>query len=144
MLTEFRQFIARGNAMDLAVGVIIGAAFTAIVNSLVEDLINPLVGLFTGGVDFSNLFVALSTDAFPTAAAAQAAGVAVFRYGAFITAVINFLIIAWVVFLLVKAINRLKLATLGDAAPAAGGPTQEQLLAEIRDLLRDRPAVPPG
>jgi len=126
--------------MDLAVGIIIGAAFTAIVNSLVNDLINPLIGLVTGGTDFSNLFVAFSTDPFPTVAAAEAAGVAVFRYGAFLTAVINFLIIAWVVFLLVKAINRLKVAALGDAAPAAGGPTQEELLAEIRDLLRrDRP-----
>mgnify|MGYP000967668418 CR=1 FL=1 len=136
MFKEFREFIARGNAMDLAVGIIIGAAFTAIVNSLVEDLINPLIGIFTGGVDFSNLFVALSTDSYPTAAAAQAAGVAVFRYGSFITAVINFLIIAWVVFLLVKAINNLKVATIGPEAPEVGGPTQEELLADIRDLLK--------
>ena len=102
MIKEFRDFIARGNVMDLAVGIIIGAAFTAIVNSLVNDLINPLIGLVTGGTDFSNLFVAFSTDSFATVAAAEAAGVAVFRYGSFITAVINFLIIAWVVFLLVK------------------------------------------
>ena len=108
MIKEFREFIARGNVMDLAVGIIIGAAFTAIVNSLVNDLINPLIGLVTGGTDFSNLFVAFSTDSFPTVAAAEAAGVAVFRYGAFLTAVINFLIIAWVVFLLVKAMNKMR------------------------------------
>lgn len=144
MIREFRDFIARGNAMDLAVGIIIGAAFTAIVNSLVSDLINPMIGIFTGGVDFSNLFVALSTDSFPSVAAAEEAGVAAFRYGSFITAVINFLIIAWVVFLLVKAINRLKVATIGAEAPTVGGPTQEELLAEIRDLLKTRPASPPS
>ena len=141
MLREFRDFIARGNAMDLAVGIIIGAAFTAIVNSLVEDLINPVVGLFTGGVDFSNLFVALSTESYPSVAAAQAAGVAVFQYGSFITAVINFLIIAWVVFLLVKAINKLKTAVARRDAAAAdkpAGPTVEQLLTEIRDSLNAR------
>ncbi len=147
MLREFRDFIARGNAMDLAVGIIIGAAFTAIVNSLVEDLINPIIGIFTGGVDFTNLFVALSTESYPSVAAAEAAGVAVFRYGSFITAVINFLIIAWVVFLLVRTINRLK-AAAARPAPAAEpepeapkGPTQEELLAEIRDeLVRQRNA----
>ncbi len=141
MLKEFRDFIARGNAMDLAVGIIIGAAFTAIVNSLVGDLINPIIGLFTGGIDFSNLFVALSTESYPSVAAAEAAGVAVFKYGSFITAVINFLIIAWVVFLLVKAINSLKAAVVTDAPPAPEapkGPTAEELLAEIRDLLRAR------
>jgi large conductance mechanosensitive channel len=139
MFKDFRDFIARGNAMDLAVGIIIGAAFTAIVNSLVQDLINPVIGLFTGGVDFSNLFVALSTESFASAAAAEEAGVAVFKYGSFITAVINFLIIAWVVFLLVRAINRMKTATSKPAAPAPAapkGPTQEELLAEIRDALR--------
>lgn len=140
MLKEFRDFIARGNVMDLAVGIIIGAAFTAIVNSLVNDLINPLIGLFTGGVDFSNLFFALSTEEFPSAAAAQAAGVAVFRYGSFITAVINFLIIAWVVFLLVKAMNTLR-DTVAAKQAAEAGPTQEQLLTEIRDLLARRPSV---
>lgn len=149
MIQEFKDFIARGNAMDLAVGIIIGAAFTAIVNSLVEDLINPIIGIFTGGVDFSNLFVALSTDSFPSVAAAEAAGVAVFRYGSFITAVINFLIIAWVVFLLVKAINKLKETRRAEvhAAPEEPKlPTQEDLLSEIRDLLKARPpsAQPPG
>jgi large conductance mechanosensitive channel len=135
---EFKQFIARGNVMDLAVGIIIGAAFTAIVNSLVQDLINPLIGLFTGGIDFSNLFFPLSTESYPSVAAAEAAGVAVFRYGSFITAVINFLIIAWVVFLLVKGMNKLRASvdTSEKAPDAPKGPTQEELLAEIRDLLR--------
>lgn len=146
MFKEFRDFIARGNAMDLAVGIIIGAAFTAIVNSLVEDLINPIIGIFTGGVDFSNLFVALSTETYPSVAAAEAAGVAVFKYGSFITAVINFLIIAWVVFILVRSINKLKSAAQKpEAAPAPEapkGPTQEELLAEIRDaLVRRGPAA---
>lgn len=140
MIREFRDFIARGNVMDLAVGIIIGAAFTAIVNSLVSDLVNPLIGIFTGGVDFSNLFFALSSETYPTVAAAEAAGVAVFRYGSFITAVINFLIIAWVVFLLVKGMNRLHASLTADKAEAepAPGPTQEELLAEIRDLLKAR------
>lgn len=139
MFKEFRAFIARGNVMDLAVGIIIGAAFTAIVNSLVADLVNPLVGIFTGGVDFSNLFVALSTESYPTVAAAEAAGVAVFRYGSFITAVINFLIIAWVVFLLVKAMNTVRATLTTEEKEAATGPTQEEILIEIRDLLKDRP-----
>lgn len=138
MIREFRDFIARGNVMDLAVGIIIGAAFTAIVNSLVSDLVNPLIGIFTGGVDFSNLFFALSTETHPTVAAAEAAGVAVFRYGSFITAVINFLIIAWVVFLLVKGMNRLRASLTTPKAEPAPGPTQEELLAEIRDLLKAR------
>jgi large conductance mechanosensitive channel len=139
MIREFREFIARGNVMDLAVGIIIGAAFTAIVNSLVNDLINPLVGLVTGGTDFSNLFIAFSTESFPTVSAAEAAGAAVFRYGSFLTAVINFLIIAWVVFLLVKAMNRLRsMVDTGEKAPEAPGPTQEEVLIEIRDLLKAR------
>jgi large conductance mechanosensitive channel len=141
---EFKQFIARGNVMDLAVGIIIGAAFTAIVNSLVQDLINPIIGLFTGGVDFSNLFFAMSTESYPSVTAAEEAGVAVFRYGSFITAIINFLIIAWVVFLLVKGMNKLRstIDTTEKAPDAPKGPTQEELLGEIRDLLRqERPPV---
>ena len=148
MIREFREFIARGNVMDLAVGIIIGAAFTAIVNSLVNDLINPLIGVFTGGTDFSNLFIALSTEDFPSVAAAEQAGVAVFRYGSFITAVINFLIIAWVVFLLVKAMNRLRsIVETTEKTGEAPVPTQEELLIEIRDLLRARTGPltsPPG
>ncbi len=138
MFAEFRNFIARGNVMDMAVGIIIGAAFTAIVSSLVADLINPLIGVVTGGVDFSDLFVNLGDGEFASLAAAREAGAPVFAYGSFITAVINFLIIAWVVFLLVKGVNRIKESTTRKQAPVPGapsGPTQEQLLMEIRDAL---------
>ena len=125
MLNEFRDFIARGNVMDMAVGIIIGAAFTAIVTSLVDDLINPIIGVFVGGFDFSGLTLDV--------------GEAAFAYGNFIMAVINFLIIAWVVFLLVKMVNRVKdMATKEEepAEEAPAGPTAEELLAEIRDALK--------
>ncbi len=140
MLNEFKAFIAKGNVVDLAVGIIIGAAFTAIVNSLVADLINPIIGLVTGGVDFSNLYIDLSGTNPASLAAAKEAGAPVFAYGAFITAVINFVIIAWVVFLLVKAVNRLKDATAKKeaavAAAAPAGPTELAVLLEIRDALK--------
>ena len=147
MIREFRDFIAKGNVMDLAVGIIIGAAFTAIVNSLVADVINPIIGLIVGGVDFSNLYYVMSGPV-PEGAGLQAArdaGATVFAYGAFLTAVLNFLIIAFVVFLLVKAVNRIKDAAVrkGEPVPSAPkGPTQEELLAQIRDLLATRAAVP--
>jgi large conductance mechanosensitive channel len=147
MLKEFQAFISRGNVMDMAVGIIVGAAFTAIVQSLVKDIINPLIGLFTGGVDFTNNFLLLSEGGpYASLAEARDAGAAVFAYGAFVMAVINFLIIAWVVFLLVKGVNRVKdLAAREEeaAAPAPEapkGPTQEELLAEIRDALVARNA----
>lgn len=140
MLNEFKAFIAKGNVVDLAVGIIIGAAFTAIVNSLVADLINPIIGLITGGIDFSNLFVDLSGTNPASLKAAKDAGAPVFAYGSFITAVINFLIIAWVVFLLVKAVNKLKEATAkkeaAEAAAAPAGPTELAVLLEIRDALK--------
>ena len=133
MLKEFKDFIAKGNVMDLAVGIIIGAAFTAIVSSLVGDLINPVIGLILGGVNFSDMFVDLSGTNPASFAAAKDSGAAVFAYGAFITAIINFLIIAFVVFMLVKAVNKLK----GPApVAAAAGPTAEELLTQIRDSLR--------
>lgn len=142
MLNEFKTFIAKGNVVDLAVGIIIGAAFTAIVNSLVSDLINPIIGVITGGIDFSNLFINLSGTDYTSLKAARDAGAPVFAYGSFITAVINFLIIAWVVFLLVKAVNKLKDAAVKKeaavAAAAPKGPTAEELLAEIRDTLKAR------
>lgn len=142
MLNEFKTFIAKGNVVDLAVGIIIGAAFTAIVNSLVSDLINPIIGVITGGIDFSNLFINLGSTDYPSLKAARDAGAPVFAYGSFITAVINFLIIAWVVFLLVKAVNKLKDAAVKKeaavAATAPKGPTAEELLAEIRDTLKAR------
>jgi large conductance mechanosensitive channel len=146
MIREFRDFIAKGNAMDLAVGIIIGAAFTAIVNSIVADLINPVIGVVTGGIDFSNLFFVLGDGEYANLAAAREAGVPVFAYGAFLTAVIEFLIIAFVVFLLVKAINRIKDAALrkGQEVPSAPkGPTQEELLTDIRNLLASGDASRP-
>jgi large conductance mechanosensitive channel len=137
MLKEFKDFIAKGNVMDLAVGIIIGAAFTAIVGSLVGDLINPIIGLVLGGINFSDMFIDLSGKAPASLQAAKDAGNAVFAYGAFITAVINFLIIAFVVFMLVKVMNRLM--PKAPAAPAApAGPTEVELLAEIRDALKTR------
>ena len=142
MIREFREFIARGNVIDLAVGIIIGAAFTAIVNSVVEDLINPILGLLTGGIDFTNKYIVLSGNVPEGAslAAARDSGAAIFAYGSFLMAVLNFLIIAWAVFLLVKVVNRLQRAALRqqEAEPAPAGPTQEELLAQIRDLLAAR------
>ena len=141
MLKEFKDFIAKGNVMDMAVGIIIGAAFTAIVTSLVGDLINPIIGLVSGGVDFTNNYAVLAGDV-PEGASLEAAretGGSVFAYGAFIMAIINFLIIAWVVFMLVRMVNRVKDAAKKEeaAAPEAPkGPTQEELLMEIRDALK--------
>ncbi len=144
MLQEFKDFIARGNVMDMAVGIIIGAAFTAIVSSLVADLINPIIGLFMGGIDFTNFFAVLDGGEYATLAEAEEAGAAVFAYGRFFMAIINFLIIAFVVFMLVKAVNRVKdaaekKAVEPEAAPDAPKPPSEvELLAEIRDALKAR------
>ncbi len=140
MIKEFKDFIAKGNVMDMAVGIIIGAAFTAIVKSMVADLINPLVGIFMGGVDFTNKYVVLGGDvaAGTSLSAAREAGANVFAYGAFIMAVINFLIIAFVVFMLVKSVNKAKDAAAKEeeAAPEAPkGPSEIDLLTEIRDAL---------
>ena len=141
MLKEFRDFIAKGNVMDLAVGIIIGAAFTAIVNSRLDFLINPVIGTVIGGLDFSGLYVVLrGTVADGTSlAAAREAGAAVFAYGAFLSAVINFLIIAWVVFLLVKAVNRARDAAVRKAPPppaAPAGPTELDVLKDILAAVR--------
>ena len=133
MLKEFKAFIMRGNVMDLAVGVIIGAAFSAIVSSLTDDVIMPVIGMIAGGLDFSNYFFGLSQNVTAgTLDAAKEQG-AVLAYGKFITAVIKFVIIGWVLFMMVKAVNRV----MPPPAPAAApGPTpDQQLLAEIRDLL---------
>ena len=141
MLKEFKDFIAKGNVMDMAVGIIIGAAFTAIVSSLVGDLINPIIGLFTGGIDFTNMYAVLGGDVAAGASleAAREGGAAVFAYGAFIMAVINFLIIAWVVFMLVRYVNKVKEAAEAEeeapAEEAPAGPTELDLLTEIRDAL---------
>lgn len=134
MLKEFKTFIAKGNAIDLAVGVIIGAAFGKIVASLVDDIIMPLIGLIAGKMDFSQHFVALDGKHYDSLAAAKAVGVATVNYGTFATVLIQFLIIAFVIFLLVKGVNALKREKEGAAAPEP--PAQEKLLAEIRDLLK--------
>ncbi|WP_022704645.1 large conductance mechanosensitive channel protein MscL [Pseudorhodobacter ferrugineus] len=142
MIKEFKDFIAKGNVMDLAVGIIIGAAFTAIVSSLVGDLINPLIGLVLGGVDFTNMYAVLSGTVADGVGleTARESGAAVFAYGAFITACINFLIIAFVVFLLVKAVNRLKENAIKKdemvAVDAPAGPTEVELLAQILAALK--------
>ena len=137
-LKEFRDFAVKGNAVDLAIGVIIGAAFGAIVSSVVDDVFMPIIGLLLGGVDFSNLFIVLSnpTDApVPSLTVAKEAGVATLNYGVFINAVVKFTIIAFVLFLVVKGINSMKRKAAEDPAPA--GPSREEvLLTEIRDELR--------
>lgn len=133
MLQEFRAFISRGNVIDLAVGIIIGAAFTAIVNSLVNDILMPPLGFLMGGLDFSNYFIALSLEQFTTLEEAKKAGVATINYGLFINAVIKFLIVGFAIFILVKQVNRFRAKE--DAKPAAP-PKQEALLEEIRDILK--------
>jgi len=135
MLNEFKIFISKGNVMDLAVGIIIGAAFTAIVNSLVGDLINPVIGLILGGVNFSDMFIDLSGTNPATMAAAKEAGAAVFAYGAFITAIINFVIIAFVVFMLIKVMNRLVPKKV-EAVAEPAGPSEVDLLKDILAALR--------
>ena len=135
MLEEFKKFAMRGNVVDLAVGVIIGAAFGAIVNSLVADIVMPLIGSITGGLDFSNYFIPLSSKVTAPALVDAKKQGAVLAWGNFLTLLINFLIIAWVLFLCIKAINRLKAPE--KTAPAA--PSKEvELLTEIRDLLKTR------
>jgi large conductance mechanosensitive channel len=139
MIQEFKDFIAKGNVMDMAVGIIIGAAFTAIVTSLVGDLINPIIALFTGGIDFSGWFYTLDGTEHASLSAAQESGAAVFAIGNFLMAVINFLIVAWVVFLLVKMVNRVKAAAETPKEPEVEedkGPSELDVLLEIRDALK--------
>lgn len=139
MLKEFRDFIARGNVMDMAVGIIMGAAFTAIVNSMVGDLIMPVIGVLTSGVDFADKFIALDGNSYASLKAAQDAGAATITYGVFINAVINFLIISFVVFMLVKNVNKIKKMAEKEAAQenaAVEPPADVKLLTEIRDLLK--------
>jgi len=142
MFKEFRDFALKGNVIDLAIGVVIGAAFGAIVSSIVDDLFMPIIGLILSGIDFSNLFIVLNNPnniPVPSVAAAKEAGVATLNYGLFINAVVKFTIIAFVLFLVVKAINRLRRQEA--AAPAAPpAPTaEEKLLMEIRDAIKAKP-----
>jgi large conductance mechanosensitive channel len=134
MLDEFKKFAMRGNVVDLAVGVIIGAAFGAIVNSLVNDIVMPLIGAVTGGLDFSNYFVALSSKVTATSLADARKQGAVFAWGNFLTISINFIIIAFALFIAIKGINRLK---VGEKPEAPAAPSKEVLLlTEIRDALK--------
>jgi len=132
---EFKEFAVKGNVMDLAVGVIIGAAFSKIVDSVVGDLIMPLISRVTGGLDFSNYFIPLAGQTATTLAEAKKAG-AVFAYGNFLTVALNFVILAFIIFLMVKQINRMKHAEPAPVAPPAPTPEDVMLLREIRDSLK--------
>lgn len=142
MFKEFRDFALKGNVIDLAIGVIIGAAFGAIVSSIVDDIFMPVIGLILSGIDFSNLFIVLNNPnevPVPSVAAAKAAGVATLNYGLFINAVVKFTIIAFVLFMVVKGINRLRRKE-AEAPAAPPAPTaEEKLLMEIRDAIKSRP-----
>lgn len=136
MLKEFKEFAMRGNVVDLAVGVIIGGAFGKIVASMTNDVIMPIVGLLLGKVDFSNLFINLGDGDYATLKAATDAGAPVLKYGVFANTILDFVILALIIFLMVRAMNRMKAA---EPPPALPGPTpDQQLLAEIRDALKSR------
>lgn len=139
MLKEFREFIARGNVMDMAVGIIMGAAFTAIVNSMVGDLIMPVIGVATSGVDFADKFIALDGETYATLKAAQDAAAPVITYGKFINAVINFVIVSFAIFMLVKGVNKLKRQSENPKSKDAPPPPADiMLLTEIRDILKKK------
>lgn len=138
MLKEFREFALKGNLVDLAVAFIIGAAFSGLVNSLVNDIVMPIIGVITGGIDFSEMYIQLAGEPQPTLAQAREAG-ATLAYGNFITLVINFVIVAWVLFLVVKAMNQLKREKAAAPPPPAPPTKEEVLLTEIRDLLARKP-----
>ena len=140
-IKEFKEFAMKGNVMDMAVGVIIGGAFGKIVTSLVSDVLMPLIGKLTGGINFTDLFINLGEGSYKTLAEAKEAGAAVFAYGQFIQNIIDFLIVALCIFLMIKGMNKLsrKKEEPAPAEPEAPkGPTQEELLAEIRDLLKKK------
>lgn len=135
-VSEFKEFIAKGNVLDLAVGVIIGASFGKIVTSLTDDIIMPVIGLALGKVDFANLFFAMNGQHYATIEEAKKAGIGTINYGLFMNALINFLIIAFIIFMIVKAANKMKKAPVEVVAVAAPPTTDQQLLMEIRDSLR--------
>ena len=137
-VSEFKAFVMRGNVVDLAVGIIIGAAFTGIVNSLVKDIFTPLIGLAVGGIDFTNLFVTLKGPVQPTLDAAQKAGAVTLNFGIFLNAVIQFLIVAFAIFWLIKVISRFQSKAETEVKPTLS----ETYLAEIRDVLVRRDAEP--
>lgn len=142
LIKEFKEFAVKGNVMDLAVAVVVGTAFGRIVTSLVNDIIMPPIGYVLGGLDFSSLFWTLGEGDYASLAEATAAGAATINYGVFINAVLNFLIVAWALFLVIRAMNRLKRRSeeIPAAAPEAPPkPRQEVLLEEIRDALRGTP-----
>ncbi|MDN2565874.1 large conductance mechanosensitive channel protein MscL [Aquibium sp. A9E412] len=145
MLKEFQEFVARGNVMDLAVGVIIGGAFGLIVTSLVDDIIMPIVGAIFGGLDFSNYFVALAPEVTATTLEAAREQGAVLAYGSFLTVLLNFLILAWIIFLMVRAVNNLRRRVVQEKTEAPteppAPPADVKLLTEIRDLLATRPGA---
>ena len=139
MLKEFKEFAMRGNVLDMAVGIIIGAAFGKIITSFVSDILMPPLGLLLGKVDFASLFLNISGKDFPTLAAAKEAGAATINYGIFLNTVLDFLLVAIAVFLLVKQVNRFKKeAPPAPPAPPAGPTNEEKLLMEIRDALKGR------
>ncbi|MBE7183401.1 MAG: large conductance mechanosensitive channel protein MscL [Methylobacterium mesophilicum] len=142
MLKEFQEFISKGNVMDLAVGVIIGGAFGLIVNSLVNDIIMPIVGAIFGGFDFSNYFLPLSSAVTATSLEEARKQGAVFAYGNFLTVVINFLILAFIIFLMVKAVNEMRRRAIREQPVTPPAPPADvALLTEIRDILARRPTV---
>lgn len=136
-LEEFKAFISRGNVVDMAVGIIIGAAFTAIVTSLVQDVVMPPIGVLLGGVDFTNMFISLDSVKYATLEAAKEAGAPVIAYGLFVNAMIKFLVVALVIFTMVRGINKLKAEQAEKDAKAPPAPAADVLLlTEIRDLLK--------
>jgi large conductance mechanosensitive channel len=141
VIKEFKDFALKGNVIDLAIGVIIGAAFGAIVSSVVDDIFMPIIGLILQGIDFSNLFIAIFPPegaTYPTIAAAKEAGVATLNYGLFINAVVKFTIVAFVLFLVVKGVNRLRRQEAAAPAAPPAPTTEERLLTEIRDAIKSQ------
>ncbi len=139
MFEEFKKFAIRGNVIDLAVGIIIGSAFTGIVDSIVKDMLMPPIGLLIGGIDFSNFFLTLKGPSAPTLEAAKTAGAVTINYGLFVNAIIRFLIVAFAVFILVKQVNRLAPKEVEAPSAPAEPPKTELLLEEIRDILKGQP-----